>query len=65
MALRLFAIFKRELLHYHAELMRGARQHRRRFGPPLPGTGGLDQPGKPVRGSTLNFIARLFSGQRF
>ena len=28
MALGLFAIFKRELLHYHAELMRGARQHR-------------------------------------
>jgi hypothetical protein len=26
MALGLFAIFKRELLHYHAELMRGARQ---------------------------------------
>jgi hypothetical protein len=25
MALSLFAIFKRELLHYHAELMRGAR----------------------------------------
>ena len=29
MALSLFAIFKCELLHYHAELMRGARQHRR------------------------------------
>ena len=29
MALSLFAIFKRELLHYHAELMPRPRQHRR------------------------------------
>jgi hypothetical protein len=42
MALGLFAIFKCELLHYHAELMRGARQYRR---PPQLG----DTPAKPVQ----------------
>ena len=42
MALSLFAIFKRELLHYHAELMGGARQHRRD-----PQSG--DTPAKPVQ----------------
>jgi hypothetical protein len=43
MALGLFAIFKRELLHYHAELMRGgAPQHRR-----APQSG--DIPAKPVQ----------------
>src|SRR4029453_10361964 len=45
MELGLFAIFKRELLHYHAELMREARQHRRPLNWETPQRGPVQGPG--------------------